>query len=296
MAQEVAQGVLVIDKPPGWTSHDVVAKLRNLLRVKKVGHTGTLDPMATGVLVVCFGKATKIIPYLQESQKEYLADIHLGISTDTFDTEGKVIRKCQTPPVPRPALDQVCKRFMGAFEQIPPMFSAVKVGGKRLYRLARTGQTVERPPKKVTVFELQVMDYSFPRLVVRVLCSKGTYIRSLANDIGEALGCGGHLTALRRLRSGRFGIGDALTLECIAEAVQAGRLASYVMPLYKVLDHYPACQLVSEDIRKFRFGVPVLVKQPLNLRGLVRVFDRENTFYGLGNVGDDELRPVRLFL
>lgn len=293
MAEEIAQGVLVVDKPSGWTSHDVVARLRALLGIKRVGHTGSLDPLATGVLVICLGKATRIIPYLDEHQKEYVAEIRLGASTDTYDAEGRQVRRYEGPAVARGDVDAACERFVGEIQQIPPMFSAVKVGGQPLYRLARKGQTIERAPRKVTVFELTVLEYAFPRLLVRVLCSKGTYVRSLAYDLGERLGCGGYLAALRRLRSGRFRIGGALTLERIAEAAEAGALAEVVVPTHEALDHYAACCLADEDVGRFRCGVAVPWGGQAAPGSLVRVFDGQHTFHGLGRVEDRRLiRPV----
>jgi tRNA pseudouridine55 synthase len=297
MVEQVSHGVLVVDKSEGWTSHDVVARLRGLIGVKKAGHTGTLDPMATGVLVVCFGRATKIIPYLQEDEKEYQAEIHLGVSTDTFDREGEVVRRCAPSPVERSVLDRVCQQFVGELEQIPPMFSAAKVGGKRLYQLARSGRTVERTPRRVRVLRLHVLDYAFPRLVVRVLCSKGTYVRSLANDMGEALGCGGHLGALRRLRSGRFRIEEARTLERIAQVAETGRLSSLVIPTHEALDQYPAWSLAPDDVRRFRSGTATMARGLPAPSRVLRVFDEDGVFCGLGTVGDGSLiRPVSVFL
>ncbi|RMF63208.1 MAG: tRNA pseudouridine(55) synthase TruB [Calditrichaeota bacterium] len=209
--------ILTIDKPEGWTSFDVVKKVRSLLRVKKVGHAGTLDPFATGVLVVCTGRATKRVSALMGLDKEYVACLELGKETDTFDVTGKIVRRGDPGDVTAEKLQRVCADFRGEIEQIPPMFSAVKVGGKRLYKLARKGQVVERRPRRVVVHELELLHFENPFATIRVVCSKGTYIRTLAHDIGRRLGCGAYLKSLTRTRVGSFRLENALTVEELAE-------------------------------------------------------------------------------
>lgn len=201
--------ILNLDKPGGWTSFDVVRAVRRSLKIKKVGHAGTLDPFATGVLLVCTGRATKRVPELMGFDKEYEAVIRLGVTTDTMDLTGKVSGTADFAHVTPELIDRVCEEFRGEIEQIPPMFSAIKIKGERLYKKARRGETVDRPPRAVTIHELEVKGYDAPFLSIRVVCSKGTYIRVLAHDIGERLGCGGHLTSLVRTRIGPYEIAEA---------------------------------------------------------------------------------------
>ena len=209
--------VLNIDKPAGWTSFDVVKKIRNLTKVKKVGHAGTLDPFATGVLIVCTGPATKRIQSLMDTTKEYIGEIRLGVETDTLDSTGRITAQNEGARMPSEAeIATVLKEFTGNITQIPPMYSALKVNGKRLYQYAREGKTVERKPREITIFEIELISYEFPYVTVRVVCSKGTYIRVLAADIGKKLGTGGHLSQLRRTRVGDFHVKDALNLEAFA--------------------------------------------------------------------------------
>ena len=204
-------GVLVIDKPGGMTSHDVVMRVRRILGVKKVGHTGTLDPMATGLLPLCIGGATKIARFLEGGEKEYRATIKFGIETDTYDAEGKVVAESDTSGVSEEMVVEALAQFKGKIQQIPPMYSAVKIGGTPLYKLARKGITVEREPKEVDISSIDVEEFTMPLLTMRIACSKGTYIRTLCHDLGTVVGCGAHLVALRRTRSGYFSIQDAIT-------------------------------------------------------------------------------------
>ena len=206
-------GILNINKPRGITSHDVVIQVRKIFPFKKVGHAGTLDPDATGVLVVCLGKATKAVRFLINDDKEYEAVMILGISTDSQDASGKVLKRVDEVKVSETDVREVMERFRGDIEQIPPMVSAIHYKGKRLYQLARQGKVVERAPRKVKVFSLEILKMELPQIKFGVVCSKGTYIRTLCADIGEALGCGAHQAELTRIRSGAFHIRDSLTLE-----------------------------------------------------------------------------------
>jgi len=209
-------GVLVVDKPSDWTSHDVVAKVRNTFRLHKMGHAGTLDPVATGVLVLLSGKATKASNFLIADEKEYLFDLLLGKSTDTQDITGTVQKEREVPESLTPdSLESILNSFRGDIQQIPPMFSAVKVNGQRLYKLGRKGQEIEREPRPVTIHSLTVELYEPPRIKLNVLCSKGTYVRTLCHDIGEIIGCGGCMESLQRTRSGRYTIEDAHQLDDI---------------------------------------------------------------------------------
>lgn len=208
-------GFLNIDKPLGMTSHDVVAKIRRGLKIKKVGHAGTLDPLATGVLVVCVGAATRLSEYVMHTTKRYRAQIHLGVTTETYDAEGEVIRQVDASHVTRADFEAALAQFQGEIEQLPPMYSAIKQGGRKLYELARAGETVERPARPVTIHALDVVDWSPPQVTVDVVCSSGTYIRSLAYEVGEALGVGAHLSGLVRTASGSFELERAVGLETL---------------------------------------------------------------------------------
>jgi len=213
----VRDGLVVVDKAPGWTSHDVVAKLRGIYRQKRVGHAGTLDPDATGVLLVGLGRVTRLLRYLQEAGKEYRGRVVFGVATDSLDASGSVLDRVEMS-FTRADLDAACASFVGDIEQVPPMVSAVKIGGRRLYELARAGENVERAPRPVRIDSLVVEHFEpgqYPEATVRVACSSGTYIRSLAADLGVALGGRAHLAELRRLRVGGFTIDDALTVETV---------------------------------------------------------------------------------
>ena len=212
----IMNGVLVIDKETGPTSHDIVSSVRKLLRQKKVGHTGTLDPAATGVLPLVLGKATKLSRYMAADSKRYHATIKLGFNTDTLDGDGEVVRE-RPVDVSEERLRAAVEKFVGPIEQLPPMYSAKKVDGKKLYELARKGIEVEREPKKVTIHSIDILDISLPELSLDVFCSSGTYLRVLAEDLGEALGCGVYLKALRRTSSGVFDLSHAVTLEELAD-------------------------------------------------------------------------------
>ena len=214
----MANGIVVIDKPQGWTSMDVCAKLRGILHEKRVGHAGTLDPMATGVLPVFVGRATRAVEFADKSDKEYIAGLKLGVITNTQDTSGQVEERHPVSVTPD-RLEEVLGQFRGDILQVPPMYSAIKINGKKLYELARKGREVERPPRPVTIRSLMVEGQSAPdEFTIRVRCSKGTYVRTLCHDIGMALGCGGCMSSLRRTMAAGFGLEDALTLDQAGEA------------------------------------------------------------------------------
>lgn len=210
-------GLLIVNKPKGWTSFDVVAKVRNLLNVKKVGHTGTLDPMATGVLVLCLGKATQLVEKMIGMDKEYVAEITLGATSDTDDAEGNITENKEAGQKSQKEVEQVLKTFAGIIQQIPPAFSAKKIGGKRAYKLAREGKPVELKPAEVTIYELEVLNYQWPKLEVRVKSGKGFYVRALARDVGEKLGVGGYLSALKRTQVGPYMLDQAIQVEEVSE-------------------------------------------------------------------------------
>lgn len=232
-------GFLVVDKPGGMTSHDVIARLRRVLDQRRVGHAGTLDPMATGVLLVGVGKGTRLLRFLEVHDKEYHAQIRFGITTTTQDAEGDVVEERPTAGLDLAAVRGAAERFVGEIEQVPPMVSAVKVGGERLYKKARRGETVERAPRPVTIHSLRIEDLSGEHATMAVTCSKGTYIRTLAADIGEVLGCGAHLSSLQRTRIGPFDLGDAVALDAVAPEL--------LRPMGDALAGYPRRDVADED-------------------------------------------------
>lgn len=255
-------GVLVIDKPQGPTSFDVVKKVRALLRVPKVGHTGTLDPMATGVLPLCIGDATRIAGFIIEGDKAYDATLKLGVTTDTLDAEGQIVARREVPELTGDSIEAAFARLRGTYDQVPPMYSAVKVGGKRLYELARAGQEVERAARRVTVHELVLRDYSRDTLTFSVRASKGFFVRVLAEQIGEALGCGAHLISLRRTKSGPFTLQQALGLERVEALVRTApaELAAQLVSPEEALSELPSVQVSEQEAARVANGVPLEVK------------------------------------
>ena len=268
-------GIVVIDKPQGWTSMDVCARLRGAYREKRVGHAGTLDPMATGVLPVFVGQATKAVSFAENGKKEYVAALRPGVTTDTQDTSGTVLSEAAAN-VTEDELRAVLPRFTGELEQIPPMYSAIKIQGQKLYDLARRGVTVERKPRRITIYELELLgrdengDWG-----LRVACSKGTYIRTLCHDIGAALGCGGCMAALRRTMASGFTIGEALTLD---EAVARGEAA--LRSVDSLFRQYPAYRITdAETERRCRCGNPI--RDFSIADGMYRVYGRDGAFLAL---------------
>ena len=248
-------GFIVVDKPAGLTSHDVVARVRRILKMKKVGHTGTLDPFATGVLPVALGEGTKAIPYLDEGVKEYRAVMKLGITTDTEDLEGKVLYERSLDGIDEAVIRGSLALFTGTISQIPPMFSALKRDGVPLYKLARKGEEVEREPRQLTIHSLIIDRIELPLVAFTVRCSRGTYVRSLARDMGEALGCGAHLTSLRRTSSGPFTLDQARTLEQLADEAAAGLEQVGIVSLKSALAHLPRLELTTDGERRVRNGI-----------------------------------------
>lgn len=244
-------GVLVIDKPEGVTSFAVVREVRRYLKTKRVGHTGTLDPMATGVLPICVGSATRLVPLLTDGDKEYLATVCLGVSTDTQDRTGVALATSAVPRFSEKELEKQLDCFRGSFDQLPPMYSAIRVQGKRLYELARQGKEIERASRPVTIEKLELQEWVHPYLRLRVVCSKGTYIRSLAHDIGERLGCHAHLSDLRRTRSGRLSLKDAFTLENVRENQS---LSACLISEKQALSFLPEFKVGEEQRRKISNG------------------------------------------
>ena len=307
--EATVDGVLVVNKPAGWTSHDVVAKARTLLGVAKVGHTGTLDPAATGVLLLCLGKATRIAEYLVQADKEYRAVLRLGVATDTQDATGTVTTRAQGALPDEASIKAVMSRFVGRHQQVPPMYSAVKIQGEPLYKAARAGRTVDRPAREYTVHSLQIlsiasvaeetktMDVTFD-----VVCSKGTYVRTLCADIGEALGVGGHLAALERRRIGRFGIADALTLDDLAALADRAAVGTRLHALADALDGVPALTLDQRAADGVCHGIAVPAAQVVRMEGdwapgaCVRLQAPDGRLLAIGKVpcGPEALRQAAL--
>ena len=282
-------GALLLDKPLGWSSNAALQKAKRLYGAAKAGHAGTLDPLASGLLMVLFGEATKFAGPLLDADKEYLATLKLGERTSTGDAEGEVL-ETRAVQVSEQALSAVLKRFTGEIEQVPPMHSALKHKGTPLYRLARRGEEVERPARRVRIFELHAATLEGPRLELRVLCSKGTYIRTLAEDIGEALGCGAHLSGLRRTASGGFRIEQAATLEALADP---GERERRLLPLPALLQGLPRAELAAHEEARLRQG------QTLQISGLhaglCAVVRPDGAVIGLASAdGEGALKPLRL--
>ncbi len=251
-------GFLNINKPLNMTSHDVVAKIRRTLKIKKVGHAGTLDPLATGVLIICVGGATRLSEYVMHATKRYRAQVHLGVTTDTYDAEGAVLQQQDASHIQRSDVEAKCARFLGNIEQMPPMYSAIKQGGEKLYDLARAGQTVERTLRPVRIDSLEIVDWSPPEFTLDVACSAGTYIRSLAFDLGEALGVGAYLSGLSRVASGTFKLENAITLETL---FAAENWYPYLITPQAALTDWPTIQLSAAAAEHILHGRPIEAAQ-----------------------------------
>jgi tRNA pseudouridine55 synthase len=247
-------GFVVIDKPAGITSHDVVSRVRRILGTRKVGHTGTLDPFATGVLPIAVNDGTKAIPFLDEGLKCYEAVMQLGVATDTLDMTGTVLQTADWQLVTQESLESVLKQFTGQLSQTPPMYSAIKRDGQPLYKLARQGVEVERAARQITIHSLELLLFAPPFVTIRVICSRGTYIRSLADDMGKVLGCGGALKELRRTASGPFQIGAVISLEQLEDVSRSGMLKSLIVTPCAALAHLPEIPLKESGVRHIGFG------------------------------------------
>jgi tRNA pseudouridine55 synthase len=247
-------GVLVVDKPVGLTSHEVVQIIRHGTNIRRAGHTGTLDPRASGVLIVLVGPAVRLSEYVSASDKRYQAIIRLGATTDTFDADGRFTSKDETPQITEEQFETTLKTFVGEIIQTPPPYSAVKVHGRPAYDMAREGEEVQLEPRKIQVYSLELLEWAPPEAVIDVYCSSGTYVRSLANDLGEKLGCGAYLTGLRRTKSGKFTLRDAVPLRKLREAFDAGNWYQYVIPAAEALSDWPSLELNNEQVEAVRHG------------------------------------------
>ena len=298
----MTNGIVIVDKDAGYTSHDVVAKLRGIFGQRKIGHTGTLDPEATGVLPVCLGSATKLCSILTDRDKEYVAELLLGVETDTQDITGRVLAEREVT-APETEIRRVCESFVGSYDQVPPMYSALKVNGKKLYELAREGKEVERRPRTVTIRELEILECRFPIVKIRVLCTKGTYIRTLCADIGERLLCGGTMKSLRRTRAGRFGLEEADTLDGLQRRKEDGTLLEVVKPVDSVFEDCPLLHVSLESAALLENGNPIAPgataeKVWYEPGRWVRFYRTDDSFAGL-YAYDGEKRtymPVKMFL
>lgn len=285
-------GILLLDKRLGVSSNKALQEVRRLFDANKAGHTGSLDPLATGLLPLCFGEATKVSALMLDDDKRYQVLVQLGVMTDTGDAEGQVL---ETRPVPELTVDAIkacLKKFTGEIDQVPPMYSALKHNGKKLYELARAGETVDRKARRITIYDLQLLNFSKDQLRLDVRCSKGTYIRSLAEDIGHELGCGGTVKELRRLEAGRFNIENAKTLEQLAE-MDEQELQQCLIDVDKPLESMPAVQLSESDAIRIKQGQALKIEEVLP--GMVRMYHAK-VFLGLGEMLlDGKLAPKKLF-
>lgn len=299
-------GVINVYKEPGYTSHDVVAKLRGILKQKKIGHMGTLDPAAVGVLPVCLGKATKLCNILSEKDKTYIATLLLGTETNTQDTTGEVTKQAakeELEALTEEKVFEVVKSFIGDYEQVPPMFSAIKIGGEKLYNLARRGEVIERPARHCKIIDITVTKFDLPRVDMHVTCSKGTYIRTLCHDIGNKLGVGGCMEHLVRSRVERFKVEEGITLAQIEEYRDAGTLDEYIIPVDEMLDSYSKC-IVSENAEKLVYNGNIftsgntLLKMNHEDGQTVRVYTHDGKFIGLYMFHQDKqiYKPLKIFL
>jgi len=292
-----SDGLLLADKGTGVTSFQVVAHLRRVLRIPKVGHGGTLDPMATGILPILLGGATKLTPYLQPQDKEYVATMRLGVTTDTLDATGRVTAEQPVPPLEAPAIMAALARFEGEIDQVPPMFSALHAGGRRLHELARDGIEIERASRRVRIDVIELLRWTSPLLTVRVACGKGTYIRSLAADLGAALGCGAHLEVLVRTRFGALGLEDAVPWPVVLDGDPA-TLRARILPVERAIAHLPAVRLDEAAAWRLQRGQrlapgEILAAAGTGPAGICRLYAGD-TFIGIGEVGPRGLRSLRL--
>ena len=289
-------GIIIMDKPQGWTSMDVCAKLRGIFHEKRVGHAGTLDPMATGVLPVFIGRATRAVEFAAGSDKEYVAGLKLGVVTSTQDITGEILEQ-RPAEVTRKQLLAVLPRFTGAIEQVPPMYSAIKINGKKLYELARKGKEVERRPRPVTIHALEALDGPPPQgadFLLRIHCSKGTYVRTLCHDIGQALGCGGCMSSLRRVKAAGFTLADRVTLEAVQAAVDRGEGESLLLPVDLCFPDRPLLLLRGAGPeKKLRNGASLSAHDLPD--GEYRVYGMDRTFLALCRVADGRLTTVKSF-
>ena len=284
-------GILLIDKPSDWTSSDVVAKLRGILRERRIGHSGTLDPLATGLLVVFVGRATRAVEFAESHDKRYIAGLRLGMRTDTQDITGNVLTQTSAD-VSREELENVLPQFRGEISQIPPMYSAIKVNGQKLYDIARRGGEVERKARNIYISSLDIIGFDELDYILDVSCSKGTYIRTLCNDIGEALGCGACMSSLRRVQAGDFTLDNAYTLQQVQEAADRGEADKLLIPVDSLFAEMPSLTVSAAAEKKLRNGNAVACDAP---DGEYRVYSKDEAFLLIGKVESGALRTIKSF-
>jgi tRNA pseudouridine55 synthase len=285
-------GILLLDKSIGVSSNRALQEVKRLYNANKAGHTGSLDPLATGLLPVCFGEATKVSAYLLDQDKRYQVVVQLGVVTDTGDAEGAILQTSSVASFAKSELESCLKAFVGAIDQVPPMYSALKHQGKKLYEYARAGLTIERKSRRITIYALELIDYQQDQLVLDVHCSKGTYIRTLAEDIGQALGCGGTVNKLRRLSVGSFSINQAHTIEQLQE-MDDEQLLQKMIAVDNPLSAMPAVNVTAEQAQAIKHGQALQIDG--SMQGMVRIYSQQN-FLGLGEMFlDGKLAPKKLF-
>jgi tRNA pseudouridine55 synthase len=293
--KNVVSGVLVVDKPIGLTSHDVVQVIRRGTGIRRAGHTGTLDPRASGVLVILIGPAVRLSEYVSASDKRYQATIRLGSSTDTYDSEGTVTSSASVDDIAEDYFNEVLQRFVGEIEQVPPPYSAVKVQGRKAYDMAREGEEFELIPRIINVYSLEILEWALPEVVVDVYCSSGTYVRSLANDLGKELGTGAHLVGLRRTKSGRFTLRDAVPLRRLQEAFDAGNWYRFLIPAAEAMADWPMVELDADQVELVRHGHRVPADP--DMKGLARGVSQQGDLVALLEVDPEthEWQPRKVF-
>ena len=284
-------GILLIDKEQGWTSNDVVIKLKGILHERRIGHSGTLDPMATGLLVVFVGRATRAVEFAEHDRKRYLARLRLGITTDTQDITGNILERKQVS-VSETELASALERFRGEQQQIPPMYSAIRVGGKRLYEIARKGVEIQRAPRPITIHELRLLGKEGEDWLLDVSCSKGTYIRTLCHDIGQSLGCGGCMSALRRTGAGGFSLEDAYTLETVQRLRDEGTVESCLLPVDSLFSREMRCTASDREEARIRCGADYGTALP---DGTYRVYNEKSAFLMLGRAENGVMHTIKSF-
>lgn len=284
-------GIILIDKPQDWTSHDVVAKLRGILHERRIGHSGTLDPLATGLLVVFVGRATRAVEFAEADSKEYIAGLRLGLSTDTQDISGNVIAECSDLP-DEGAVRRAVSSFIGDIEQIPPMYSAIKIGGKKLYELARKGQSVERAPRKITVSSIEIIGREGGDYLLKIACSKGTYVRTLCNDIGASLGCGACMSSLRRISAGAFSVESAHSIDEVENAANEGQLVDIMLPVDTLFSALPELKVPESTANRLKTGNIIKISAA---DGDYRVYSDSAEFLLVGKVENGKLKTIKSF-
>jgi tRNA pseudouridine55 synthase len=294
-SQNSVSGVLVVDKPVGLTSHDVVQIIRRGTGIRRAGHTGTLDPRASGVLVVLIGPAVRLSEYVSASDKRYQATVRLGSSTDTFDAEGRITSSASPESITEEQFENALTPFIGEIQQVPPPYSAIKVQGRKAYEMAREGEEVELAPRMIHVYSLELLEWDSPEAVIDVFCSSGTYVRSLANDLGTALGCGAHLVGLRRTKSGRFTLRDAVPLRRLQESFHTGDWYRHLIPAAEALGDWPMVELDGDQVELIRHGHRIPAEAGSN--GWARGVSQQGDLVALLEIDEatNEWQPRKVF-